>query len=226
MMTDSSNLKKLFNYPGSVFLAGYLLLFPALFVLVLLYSKAEIHLAVNGLHNEFLDILMRYWTLFGDGLLLVVVAVLMLLISFRYFFTAITAFTFGGITVQLFKRLLFSDLPRPLKYFELLGRGDELYLVPGVDMHSWLSFPSGHTTTAFAVFFAIALLTRTKIAQAGLFLLALGVGYSRVYLSQHFLMDVVAGSFLGLLCGWMAWWWIRRYHAPWLDGSLSNLRIT
>ncbi len=215
-----NTIKKL---PGGIFLLGYVLIFPALLVLVLSVSKESIHLKMNALHTPFLDVLMKYWTYLGDGVLLVILVAGLLMISFRHFFTGLAAFAMGGLGAQVLKRLIFTDLPRPLKYFELAGKADQLYLVEGVDLNSWLSFPSGHTSTAFALFFALSLMTRSAITQAGLFLLALGVGYSRIYLSQHFLADVVGGSFLGLLAGWGAWMWIRKYDRKWMDTSIYKL---
>lgn len=180
-------------------------------------------MAMNGCHNSYIDLLMRYWTLLGDGNLQVILVLVLLLISFRYFFTALTAFIFSGLSVQFFKRVFFSDFPRPAKYFELSVTDYELYLVPGVELSSWFSFPSGHTATAFALFFALALLTKSKIGQAGLLLLAIGVGYSRIYLSQHFLMDVVGGSLLGMTMGWLAWRLFININRSWMDRSLNNL---
>ncbi len=222
-MTRPEKPHSVLNAPGGVFLAVYVLIFPVLFAMVLLYSRDDLHLFTNAYHSGFLDVLMRYWTWLGDGLLQVVLVFLLLMVSFRYFFTALAAFGLGGISVQLLKRIIFSDIPCPLTYFETLGREDELYLVPGVEVYHWMSFPSGHTATAFAVFFSLALLTKSKIAQAGLFVLALGVGYSRIYLSQHFLMDIVAGSFLGLLAGWLSWRWIGGYRSDWMECSVINI---
>lgn len=222
-MDKKSFLQSFRQSPGSTFLLGYIPIFVLLLILVLVYSKAFIHMAMNSFHSPSMDLVMRYLTLLGDGKLLVILILLLLLVSFRYFFTALTAFVFSGLSVQFFKRVLFSDFPRPGKYFELSVTDYELYLVPGVELSSWFSFPSGHTATAFAVFFALALLTRSKIGQAGLLLLAIGVGYSRIYLSQHFLMDVVAGSLLGIIMGWLAWRLFRNIDRAWMDRSLNNL---
>jgi len=223
MISGTVLLHRIKSLPGSIFLLGYVLIFPALLVLVLSVPKESIHLKMNALHTPFLDVLMKYWTCLGDGLLLIILVTGLLMISFRLFFTGLAAFAIGGLGAQVIKRLISSDVPRPLKYFELAGKGDQLYLVEGVDMYNWLSFPSGHTSTAFALFFALALLTRSKLTQAVLFLLALGVGYSRIYLSQHFLVDVVGGSFLGLVAGWIAWIWIKRYDRKWLDASIYKM---
>lgn len=222
-MGNKSFLKSYGQSPGNMFLLGYLPVFMLLLILVLVRSKAFIHMAMNSFHTPFLDLLMKYWTWLGDGILLVIFILGLLLVSFRCFFTALTAFLFSGMGVQFLKRVLFSDFPRPMKYFEINRSDYELYLVPGVEINTWFSFPSGHTATAFALFFAIALLTRSKIAQAGLLILALGVGYSRVYLSQHFLMDVVAGSLLGMVMGWIAWRLFRDIDQNWMDRSLNNI---
>ncbi len=209
--------------PGSMFLLGYLPVFMLLTILVLVRSKAFIHIAMNSFHTPFLDLLMKYWTLLGDGVLLVILILGLLLVSFRYFLTVLTAFILSGLGVQFFKRMFFSDFPRPVKYFEMIQSEYELYLVPGVDMNAWFSFPSGHTATAFALFFALALLIKSKTGQTGLLIVAVGVGYSRVYLSQHFLMDVVAGSLLGMIMGWIAWRLFRGIKRKWMDRSLNNI---
>jgi membrane-associated phospholipid phosphatase len=221
------NIRSLFHHlyklPGSTFLIGYLIFFPAVSVFVMLYSKEAIHMVMNSWHTTFLDRLMKYWTMLGDGIVLTVIVLILLLVSLRHFFTGLSALVFGGMGAQLFKRLFFSEFPRPLKYFELIGSDYPLYLVPGVEFHSWYSFPSGHTAAAFAVFYILALMTRSQLAQAVFFLLALGVGFSRIYLSQHFLMDVAGGSLLGMAGGWFAWRWFRQYEADWIDRPLQRL---
>ena len=224
MMTSGSLLHRFRNLPGFFFLAGYVLVFPALLVVVIRIPKDIIHLEMNAWHGSFLDSLMTYWTYLGDGLVMVILVFGLLMISIRHFFTGLTAFAFSGLLVKFLKKVIFTDFPRPVRYFEMIGLKEQLYLVEGVSLYKWFSFPSGHTATAFAVFFAIALMTRSGWLQSLVFILAVGVGYSRIYLSQHFLVDVVAGSFVGILAGYVAWAWIRRYRKQWLDRSIYNLR--
>ena len=72
------------------------------------------------------------------------------------------------------------------------------------------SFPSGHALrTAYLACFAIPLLRpRSRLVRVALVacLLALAIvfAFSRVYLGEHWLSDVLAGFALGGSCGWAA----------------------
>ncbi len=57
------------------------------------------------------------------------------------------------------------------------------------------SFPSGHAATSFAGFVLLALLVRR--ARPLLFVLAVLVSFSRVYVGVHYPLDVLAGAALG-----------------------------
>jgi membrane-associated phospholipid phosphatase len=68
----------------------------------------------------------------------------------------------------------------------------------GGKIHTWQSFPSGHTMTAFALALFLSILIRNKFWGVLLLILAILVAYSRVYLFQHFPKDVFAGSIFGV----------------------------
>jgi|GEM_PF-833420 len=69
--------------------------------------------------------------------------------------------------------------------------------------HRWQSsFPSGHTSSAFSMAYTISkYYPRWRIP---LFVLATGVGISRIGLNQHWTTDVVAGAIIGLGSGFLA----------------------
>jgi len=63
------------------------------------------------------------------------------------------------------------------------------------------SFPSGHSTTAFAV--AVPLILSYPVAALPLLCLALSIASSRIVLGMHFLSDVVAGCVMGAGLGYV-----------------------
>lgn len=66
----------------------------------------------------------------------------------------------------------------------------------------YYSFPSGHTASSFSVF-SVALFQFTPLAIP-LFVLAVMISFSRLYLRVHYLTDIIAGAVLGSLCGFLA----------------------
>lgn len=62
------------------------------------------------------------------------------------------------------------------------------------DAAAGYSFPSGHTQTAVGTFGSIAAFTEKKWLRYGSVLLAVLVGFSRMYIGVHFLSDVLAGA--------------------------------
>ncbi|MBL7809981.1 MAG: phosphatase PAP2 family protein [Saprospiraceae bacterium] len=99
---------------------------------------------------------------------------------------------------------------RPIAYFEQRATLHEVVLVPEADMNRGkTSFPSGHSMAGFALFGLLSLMLPRKYQKWGLMwaFLAILVGVSRIFLVQHFLVDVIAGAWLGLmLCSfiWLA----------------------
>ena len=70
------------------------------------------------------------------------------------------------------------------------------------------SFPSGHTASSFAA--AAALTAYYPKAAPLAFLLATGVGVSRVHLGHHFPSDVAVGSLIGLMTGALTAWVVKK----------------
>ncbi|HUA53242.1 MAG TPA: phosphatase PAP2 family protein [Candidatus Sulfotelmatobacter sp.] len=96
----------------------------------------------------------------------------------------------AGLTTDVVKALL--GRMRPKLFLRDGGYGFD-FLHTRAD---YLSFPSGHATTAFALATALALLWPRYTAAYVLF--ALAVGASRVLANAHFLSDVMAGALVGV----------------------------
>lgn len=107
------------------------------------------------------------------------------------------------------------DAPRPLTVLTQAGIWDSIVLVEGHPLRDTLSFPSGHTAAAFSLFTTLALFSTRWWIKTLLFFAALAVAYSRIYLMQHFISDVLAGSFLATLISVAVYLWARE--ARWID---------
>ena len=68
------------------------------------------------------------------------------------------------------------------------------------DKPSGFSFPSGQTSLAFAATTVLLANTTNKYFKTFILLLALLIGYSRVYEGVCYPLDVLGGTGLGLLC--------------------------
>lgn len=104
---------------------------------------------------------------------------------------------------MLGKQWLFKGSPRPAEFLKDIN----FYRIPGIELHHWNSFPSGHTVTIFMLTAVLSIILPRKLhLQPLLFILAVLVGFSRIYLMQHFWVDVYVGSALGLIAALLGRW--------------------
>lgn len=163
-------------------------------VLLLLLAKGDEVLYLNDHKTVALNYFFMVLTRMGEAEVCVAACLVGLLMHWREGLFLTVCILFNSLSVQLLKRMVFSDFKRPGVLF-----GDVIHHIPGFELHTGLSFPSGHTTAGVTICFALSLLTQNQLTK--LFLIALGlmVGVSRIYLGQHYLMDVYAGSVLAVL---------------------------
>lgn len=210
-----------------IFRNNFLLLFPYLLFLlagaflILANTKSETHLEFNRFHNSFFDIFFSYITYLGDGFSALIAFIILLVVRLRFALLVAFANILSATITQTLKHTLFSDVVRPKKFFEGIH---DIYLVPGVDNHLYNSFPSGHSTCAFALYFSIGMIVENKWLKLFCFVLALIVGYSRIYLSQHFFQDVYVGSLIGVVSTIIIYILINGSNAEWMDRSLRILK--
>ena len=161
-------------------------------------DKLQLHLFFNNLLvTPALNTFFKYITYIGDGAFILLLAFLLLFINVQKSLTILTCYLASAGFTQGIKYAFFGDSDRPSLVFEI--KHIPLKLVQGVDLNIHHSFPSGHTTAAFSLFFCLSLFSKNNILQFVCFLSALLVAFSRVYLSQHFFEDITAGSFIGVI---------------------------
>lgn len=202
------------------FLIPYALLLVSAGVVLLSFPKGDIHLWISQFHNPFFDRFFRLITLLGDGWVVTLPVVLLLFVSLRDSIYVLTAYLSTGLVAQLLKRFVFEDCARPIRFFQDKSR---LHLVEGVQMLSGHSFPSGHATSAFALFLCLAVISRNRTIQAAAFIVATVVAFSRIYLSQHFLGDVVAGSLIGTLGALIFYMVFYKNNRKWHEWTIQKV---
>ena len=189
------------NALRSIFVANryffilYLFFFGAGLVFLLTEGKAATFIYLNPWHLSTLDTFFVYVTFLGNGLFAGIVCVLFLVLRrWSAAIQLITAFLLSALVSQILKNIF--SMPRPKQFFP---PGQYAYFIPDVTHVGFASFPSGHSTTIFALATLLALLEKNKKWNIAYLLVAVAVGYSRIYLGQHFLGDVLMGSFIGVL---------------------------
>lgn len=197
----------------------YTLLLIAGLLLMATFGKADIHIFINRHSCAFGDFTMKYITLMGDGIFAIAVIFFLLFVRIRMSLGQLMAFLSSGIIAQALKKLVFKGMPRPSVFFEDIYN---LHLVEGIRIARYNTFPSGHSATTFAIFFCLIFTTRNRWLQAIYFFMAWLVGFSRIYLSQHFISDVLAGSFIGVSMAFLSVYVASRWKAQWLDTSLQD----
>ncbi|MBE6261040.1 MAG: phosphatase PAP2 family protein [Prevotella sp.] len=192
---------------------AYFVLLIFVFGLLYLYPKEELHLLLNSYHTGIEDTFFKYYSMLAEGPLYVLALLPILWKKIKLtIFYALCELS-GGAFLQLLKHTF--SFERPASVFEHYNNAI-LPMVEGVNMHHGNSFPSGHASTFFvfctccALFLAYRYKQRTNqhdyrtwllinLSMLALVVLAALGGYSRIYLSQHFLSDVCVGSIIGFI---------------------------
>ena len=177
-------------------------LYPFAFILVMLLPSIAVPkiyslLFINGLHSSFADEFFKKVTWLGEGFLIGCCIFSLVFLRVKWLFVFIIGLIIHILCIQLNKQLFFNDVLRPFGYLELLCREQVLHYASGITIRHEVSFPSGHTTgAAFAASFLSLIFNRRKVSIV-LATVALTIGFSRIYLGQHFLIDVYFGFFFG-----------------------------
>jgi len=166
---------------------------------------------ITNISNPLLDKAMPFFSLLGDhGIFWILLSIVFVIIKATRKAGIITmlALLIGYVSGEVILKNIFCRL-RPLMIFDFL---DTIIQAP-----MSYSFPSGHTTSSFAAAASIALLGKKPAFCA--FALASLIAFSRIYLSVHYLTDILGGIALGLASAFIARW-IYKKTAPKLKWEL------
>lgn len=175
-------------------------------ILLLLTDKGDVELYSNKLNHPALDFFFYWITLLGDGILIIAILIGILIWRIYYGILGGILFAVTSLVSQSLKRLVFAEYPRPSKFFENL---EDIHFVEDLKIYSWFSFPSGHASGAFTICFLLVLLFNNKSLQVLFFMLAFFAAFSRVYLFQHFFIDIYFGAMIGLVFSMITYYLIQ-----------------
>jgi membrane-associated phospholipid phosphatase len=184
---------------NTAFFLLYILFFSIALPVILLTEKVELHIFFNRAVSPLFNFFFEYVTYLGDGIFVIAVSVMLLFINVRKATTVLAAYGLSAGFTQGIKYAFFSDMDRPQLFFQKLHLPLTLIQNLSEEQHIHHSFPSGHSTAAFALFFCLGFFSKEPAIKIICFLIALMVAFSRVYLSQHFFEDITAGSFVAVL---------------------------
>lgn len=164
-------------------------------IFLLLYGKDKSFLMINGHYSVEADYFFNYVTFLGEWLLWVPLFLYAFIYKREFLIAVISALIICSFITHLGKQIIFPGQPRPLRLLKDVARA-----VPLIKQNRMVnSFPSGHTSTAFTTALLLAFIVRRKFAIYVFPIIAFLVGYSRVYLAQHFVTDVLAGTVIGIV---------------------------
>jgi membrane-associated phospholipid phosphatase len=185
-----------------LFFGLWLLFFAIGLFFLLTLGKAASFVDLNAYHRSTLDTVFIWVTFLGNGVFSIVVFVIFLLQRrWSHASQVMLAFLLSALLAQILKNLF--SMPRPKQFF---APGQYHYFIDGVTGIGFASFPSGHTTSVFALATLLAIFTKDRNAKIAFLLCGVAVGYSRIYLGQHFLGDVLMGSCIGTLTAVLVHW--------------------
>lgn len=177
-----------------------MLFFFSLLALSLLWSRGQrvdawvfLYFNVRGTRPLWLDWIMLGITELGNGLAALVIALVLFFVrENRLAYELIL----GTLTLWLVVELMKSIAHRSRPFVRLTQTRIVGYRASG------LSFPSGHTSQAF---FLATLLVQLYHVSLGvvilLYIVAVAVGITRMYVGAHYPRDVLAGAILGTVWG-------------------------
>ncbi|MEP7163514.1 MAG: phosphatase PAP2 family protein [Ferruginibacter sp.] len=165
---------------------------------LLFFGKAFAFIPSSAYHPFWLNVFFINFTFMGNGLFILCLAGVLI---FRFKkkqqgIAMLYGFLLSGMVVQLLKNI--SSISHPDIFFE---QGQNLFPANDISLTIPGGIISGHTAIAFALATVLSLTIMGSKKQLLLLAVAVLLGYSRIYLAQHYLPEIILGAFVGTVSG-------------------------
>lgn len=179
----------------------------------------QLYQAAGGFLTPFMELISF---LGKDGIILVILSLLLMFFKkTRRFGTAMLfGVAIGALFTNCFLKIVVA---RPRPYADENSFFYQLWLVMGQHVESDKSFPSGHTTAAFATMVPVFLVGNKKVSWTAL-IFAFLMGLSRIYLVVHFPSDVLGGLIVGTIAGILGTLLSRKLPQRYFEAELMRKR--
>lgn len=187
----------------------------------------SITLAVHNLYEiggGFFTPFFEFISFFGKGgIMLILLALALICVKkTRRFGTAmLLGLAVGALFTNVFLKVAIA---RPRPYADESSIFHQLWLLVGQNVESDKSFPSGHTTAAFASMTAVFLVGDKRISWTA-FIFAFLMGLSRIYLCVHYPSDVLGGIIVGVLGGVIGTLIAYKIPAVWYEKDFYKRKV-
>jgi len=159
-------------------------------------KKIPLQISTNQFTSDSLDLFFLFITKLAEGWLTVPILIYFLINDWRKAILIGICYGVTAIIAIIIKNYAFDVNSRPFGV-SVLNQLESYHWIKNYKMPTGNSFPSGHTTTAFTFAIILSLLNKNKWLSIPFVLIAGLIGFSRTFLSFHFLIDVVVGSIIG-----------------------------
>lgn len=171
----------------------------------------NLFLFLNGLHNSFFDEIMFYASnrFIWIPLYLIIIYFIVRKFKIKGIFISIililTVALADDVSVHFFKNIFLRYRP-----CHNLNIQNLVHIVHG-HCGGQYGFISSHASNVFTVASMVSLIFKNKKVSIFIFVWAIFVSYSRIYLGVHYPLDVVVGALLGLTIGYLSYKMTYKY---------------
>lgn len=162
---------------------------------------------LNGKNCEWLDPIMSAISSHAAWALICILVIGVLIYKNRYWGLRAAVFLVAGLAANSIVNNIVKYIvqrPRPANALE------GVHQLGGVDLS--YSFFSAHTSNSICLALFVTLYFRHKYYGFLIFLWAMVVAYSRIYLGRHYPLDIICGLVFGLVTGCLSYWLYKRYY--------------